>query len=173
VEAELQELRGERAFLAALVESLPDFVVRTDLDGRILYVNRLLPGYTRDEVIGRSLTDFTDPAYHDTLRAAMRRVRETGCPDGYESVAAAGDGGTANYYTRLGAIVRGGTPIGYSVVATDVTAVAAAGRELAEHQRRNQLAVLAANIGYWRWDARRDPVTWDEAACAHFGLAPD
>src|SRR5690242_4196714 len=66
---------GDPAYLAAIVESMPDGFLALDAEGRCTYVNaageRLL-GRTRDEVLGRPrLEALPDAAFHPDLDRAV------------------------------------------------------------------------------------------------------
>jgi PAS domain-containing protein len=74
---------------------------------------------------------------------------------------------------RYSPIVEDGHITSVSCVATDVTSVKATARALAEREQRLELAVRAADIGYWHWDARADQVTWDAISCRHLGVPVD
>ena len=145
LEAELDELRTSRASFQALVESVPDFVVRVGPTGVFEYVNRVAPGLTREQVVGHTIFEFTDLAYHTEIRASIERVLATGEPGAYETTGAGADGATVPYFSRIGPIVEHGKVVALTVVATDVSYVKQTARQLAEHQDRVDLAASAAS----------------------------
>lgn len=170
LEAELAAVRASHAAFETLVESVPDFVVRVSCDGTFEYVNRLAPGLTRAQVLGRTIFDFTQPESHDQMRAAMARVRATCAPASYEASGIGAGGQDTPYLSRITPIVVDGRVVAMTIVATDITEIKEASRRLAEHRDRLELAAEAARIGYWHWDARRDVVLWDATSCAHLGV---
>lgn len=173
LEAELASVRSSHATLEAMVESVPDFVVRVTVDGVFEYVNRFFPGISRDQIIGRSAFEFTAPDEHDRVRAALRRVVATGEPTSYETTGLNAAGLPTPYFTRVAPIIENGRVVGLTSVATDVSEVKEMARSLADHRDRLELAAAAANIGYWHWDARSDVVRWDPTSCRHFGVPPE
>ncbi len=173
LEAELAALRTSHATLEALVESVPDFVVRISTEGVFEYVNRLSGTLTYEQVLGRTIFDFTPPEHHPVIRAALRRVVETGEPASYETTAPGSAGPATPYFTRFGPIVEHGRVVALTCVSTDVSELKGMARRLADHADRLELAAAAADIGYWHWDALRDLVLWDETSCRHFGVPPE
>lgn len=69
------ELRESEELYTKLILTIPDVVIRTDIDGTILYVNEgglLLRGYTREEVMGKNMLSFIAP--EDVERAMENTV---------------------------------------------------------------------------------------------------
>jgi two-component system, cell cycle sensor histidine kinase and response regulator CckA len=173
LEAELAALRTSHATFVALVESVPDFVVRITPEGVFEYVNRLAAGLTREQVLGRSIFDFTEPENHAVMRAALQQVLATGEPASYETTGTGAHGPSTPYFSRLAPIVEDGRVVALTQVATDIFELKEAARRLAAHRHRLELAAEAARIGYWHWDAGRDLVVWDATTCRHFGVPPE
>jgi PAS domain S-box-containing protein len=162
--AELRETRDVRAVLESVLGSAPNFIVRITPDGTIRFINHVMPGYTREQVVGSTVWQYNPPELHETMRACFARVMATGQPDGYESVAAGSPGEQRHYYTRVGAIFDGDEVTGLIVVATDLT-------EIVTVRGKLDLAIAASGVGFWSWDAIADVVTWDDATCRAFGVS--
>ena len=65
-----ESLRQSEELYTKLVNAIPDIVVRTDLEGKILFVNNytmLMSGYSRDEIVGRNLLEFLSPEEHERI----------------------------------------------------------------------------------------------------------
>ena len=61
-----------------LAEHLPDFVLMTDCDGRILFINRVYAQFQMDKgSSARSAFDFIDPAGADEYRQAFAQTIAT------------------------------------------------------------------------------------------------
>lgn len=63
-----EQLRKSEELYTKLVNTIPEVVVRTDLDGNILYVNDFtleLTGYSREELVGQSMLKFIAPDEHE------------------------------------------------------------------------------------------------------------
>ena len=69
-----EALRESREFCSRLVDTIPDVIVRTDLEGNIVFVNHYtlqISGYGRQEVEGKSILLFASPGDQD--RFLLRR----------------------------------------------------------------------------------------------------
>ena len=56
-----ESLRQSEELYTKLVNAIPDIVVRTDLEGKILFVNNytmLMSGYSREKIVGQNLLEF-------------------------------------------------------------------------------------------------------------------
>jgi PAS domain S-box-containing protein len=111
-----------------MCRSSPDFMVIVDRERRFRWVNRLFPGLTHDDVIGKSLDDYEDPDTHERSRAAVRRAFETDSPQDFESHATMPDGSDRWYQVRC--IPLSDHPDRLLLVTTDITE-----RKLAELER--------------------------------------
>lgn len=78
-----EKLRTSEAFYHSLVENLPQFIFRKDLDLRITFANQLLCqmlGHPLEKVIGKTDYDFFPPDMAAKYQSDDRRVIETGEP---------------------------------------------------------------------------------------------
>jgi PAS domain S-box-containing protein len=116
-----EELRHREAEWESLVRSTPAVILTADRDGKILFINRTVPGFTLQETIGKSIYDFTPPAYHGTMRNAIEGVFETGETFDYETQGSGPDGKVAWYSTRVGPIRRNGDIDSVILIANDIT----------------------------------------------------
>jgi PAS domain S-box-containing protein len=88
----------------SLLESAPDIILKADSDGKILFINRTVPGFCIEETIGRSVYEYIPPDYQDMTREAIKQVFKTGDSVSFETIAA-GPGGVPSWYsTRLGPV---------------------------------------------------------------------
>jgi PAS domain S-box-containing protein len=115
-----EALRRSEARWQSFVESHPDFVVLTDRDSTVRYINRVVVGGRREDVIGRRLTDFALPEYRGQLQQAFEQVWETGCPVDIEMPAQDLAGNVSWFYGRIAVIRDEGETVGM-VVARDIT----------------------------------------------------
>jgi PAS domain S-box-containing protein len=116
-----EELRESEEKWRTVGEAVPDFIIMFDRQGTILFINRLLPGYRSEEVIGRSTFDFLPAEFHEPQREALKRLFDTGEP--YElEVLGAGQPGEVRWYANRGRpIYRDGRVVAALQVSTDIT----------------------------------------------------
>ncbi len=111
----------DAAFWRQLVENDPDVILCLDPGGKILYVNHVIPGLTRESVIGSSAYEYVPPQSVEVMRAAVARVVAMSKPESYEIAGAGPNGTLAWYHCRVGPILQGGKIIAVAVAATDIT----------------------------------------------------
>lgn len=170
LEQENAALRDVGAVLETVLSNAPNFIVRLTPDGVIRFINHVLPGYRREDVVGATVWSFNPPEVHEAMRACFARVLATGQPDGFESIAHGSPGELRRYYTRVGGIFDGDAVVGLIMVATDLSEITAVRGALDDRQAKLDLAIAASGIGFWSWDAHTDAVTWDDATCRAFGV---
>jgi PAS domain S-box-containing protein len=105
----------------SLVEHAPDIIVTLLPDGTVGFMNRVLPGYQVDKVIGTPVYAWVEPEYHGMLREGIEKVMRTGEAVQFEARGSGPHGSTAWYSLRMGPISRGGVPLGVTLIATDIT----------------------------------------------------
>lgn len=78
-------LRESEQKMKQLLENSPDFILIIDREGKILYINRVLPGYTLTTTIGSSCYYYIMPEFHKDYKKAVaevfrnKRPRELDC----------------------------------------------------------------------------------------------
>jgi PAS domain S-box-containing protein len=153
----------DAAFLRSVLETLPCYVVQLDPERRVRYVNRLRDGYTLDDVIGRSIRDFSAPEDLEVFEVAADDAMRTGQTQTYMARGSgAGDGRERACYQ--GYVVPVDDADGrraLTLVASDVSDHVARAEALEESRERLRLAVEATGIGLWTWDVADDRLTWD------------
>ncbi len=74
-----KELRKSEELQTRLVNAIPDVVVRTDLNGNILFVNDNtleMGGYSREEMLGQNLLKFIAPEDHEDAIKNLQLMKE-------------------------------------------------------------------------------------------------
>ena len=145
-----------------LLGSMPDIAVVVDRDGRILYVNRELPG---QEMAGTTLFDHNLGADAEArMRAALHQVFNAGKPMSYEVESHSPDGKAGVWYlSRWSPIERAGQVIGALVVASDITRRVALEHDLAR----------TSHVGSWEWDPASGALRWSDQLYEIFGVDPE
>ena len=163
-------------WLAALIESADDAIISKTLDGIITSWNKgaqRIFGYTADEVIGKPVTILIPEDHEDEESTILARLRAGKRIEHYETIRVRKDGRPLDISLTVSPIKGpNGEIIGASKIARDITEQKQARRELDEASERLKLALDAARLGDWSWDARTDITTMSETAAAIFGIPP-
>jgi PAS domain S-box-containing protein len=176
---EAAEIRGAelaQARLAAIVESADDAIVSKTLEGVITSWNKgaeRVFGYTAEEIIGKPITTLFPEDHIDEEPAILARIRAGDRVEHYETVRRRKDGTLIDISLTVSPIrAADGRIIGASKIARDITEQRRAQRALDQSATRLSLAMSAARMGDWEWDAATDVVTLSETGARIFGLPP-
>jgi PAS domain S-box-containing protein len=111
--------------LAAIVASSGDAIISEDLTGTITSWNAAAErtfGYTEAEAVGQSIRLIIPPELHQEEEDVLRRVRDGGVIDHYDTVRVTKDGRRAELSVRASPIAGpDGRIIGVSKIARDIT----------------------------------------------------
>jgi PAS domain S-box-containing protein len=114
-------LQGTLARWKALVTHAPDVILTVDREGTIVFVNRVVPGLTIEQVIGSSVDRYTPAEHAPALHAAIERVMGTGRPESLE-LEGVGPGGTSAWYSsRIGPVLREDAVVAVTIITSDIT----------------------------------------------------
>src|SRR4026209_1157252 len=163
-------------WLSALIESADDAIISKTLNGIITSWNagaERIFGYTADEVIGKPVTILIPKDHEDEEPAILARLRAGQRIEHYETVRVRKDSRMIDISLTVSPI-RGpnGTIIGASKIARDITEQRQARRALDDASERFKLALSAARLGDWSWDAETDITTMSETAARIFDIPP-
>jgi PAS domain S-box-containing protein len=169
-----EALRQSEALYHSLVESLPCYVFRKDLEGRFTFANQRfceLEDRPIEELLGKTDFDIYPRDLAEKYRRDDRTVIETGVIyediEEHLSVEARGK----RYLHTLKTAVRDSTGkvIGMQGIAWDVTARKLAEEELRRSRERFELAVRASQDGLWDWDVETNQVWYSPQIRAMLG----
>lgn len=164
-------------WLASLIESADDAIISKTLDGIITSWNtgaQRIFGYTADEVIGKPVTILIPPGHEDEEPAILARLRAGKRIDHYETIRVRKDGRLLDVSLTVSPIKGpNGETVGASKIARDITEQKQARRAFNEALERLRLALKAAQLGDWSWDAKTDVVTLSETAARILGVPHD
>ncbi len=123
--------KGSRAELAALVEAVPDYIVKVDSDLRFTFANRIYPSATMDQVLGRSILEWIPASHVAAFESALRSVFSSGAPGEIETPAIGDDPSRPMWCVmRIRPLLEDGRVTQLLVLTQDIT-----DRKLSETQR--------------------------------------
>ncbi|RMG93485.1 MAG: PAS domain S-box protein, partial [Deltaproteobacteria bacterium] len=140
-------LREITATLSSIMECAPVFILTTDREGTITYINRTDPPGGEDDVVGRSWLSFLPEQDHDAHRARLARVLD-GAHEEYQTTSVTADGTPRVYRCHIGPLRRDDAVVGAVIVAQDVTAAERREQEYQAAQRLAAVGTLAAGIAH-------------------------
>lgn len=114
-------LEDSQQRFAALFENSPDIVALTDLNGKVLDINRVAGGCRKEDVLGAGFADFLTGEQRDRFEEARRLVLETGTRQGYEAAIPNPEGQTTHWFNRISPIESRGEIRHLVINCTDVT----------------------------------------------------
>jgi PAS domain S-box-containing protein len=163
-------------WLSSIIESADDAVISKTLDGIITSWNKgaeRIFGYTADEVIGKPVTILIPADHEDEEPAILARLRAGDRIEHYETVRVRKDGQEIYISLTVSPIIGPtGQVVGASKIARDITERKLARKALDEALERLKLALDAARLGDWSWDAKTDILAISETAANLFGIPP-
>ena len=178
-----ERLRKSEELYTRLVDTIPDIIVHTDLEGKILFINDYalqISGYSRGEIEDHNMLTFIPSEEHNRLIQDISLMLERSLgPREYHLLVK--DGRKIPLEIN-GDVLRNedGTPFGLVTVSRDITE-----RKQAESQREALLEKLRvsesnlreaqemAHLGHWIWDVKTGKVEWSKEVFKIFQLDPD
>jgi len=148
-----EALRSSEERFRTLLQHSPDYILMVDRDARIVYINRIAPGYDPDDVIGRTCYEFVGEEMH---RARLEEAHERAFATGEAVRLEFGATNGRWYATQFVPIGDAQGPAGRALlIASDVTDRVQAeeerrclDRRIQETQKVEGLAVLAGGLAH-------------------------
>jgi rsbT co-antagonist protein RsbR len=103
------------------VENAPNTIVMIDGERRIEFINSAASPEGTPQPLGRSIFDFMDVQFHDSVKAVTDRVFQTGESGSYECEGIHPDGTRLWYETHAGPVKRNGEIVSATLISIDVT----------------------------------------------------
>ena len=119
-----QALRESEERYRDLVENANDVVYTVDLQGNLTSINKAaetITGYSREQLIGRNLTDLLTPESVEANRAMLTRKLEGEERTNYEMDLRSVDGRILTFEISSKLVYRDGKPTGVQGIARDIT----------------------------------------------------
>ena len=116
-----QSLRESTEKFKGLFMNSPDIVAVLDRNGTVLDMNRVVPGYRKEDVIGTRFADYISPEQAKVLKSTLRRVLETRTAQSYEATSTHPEGRVIHWHARIAPLQSEGHITEVIVNATDIT----------------------------------------------------
>jgi len=120
----------------SLTKNSPDHIMLVEPDFKITFINRTVHDLTLEEVIGKSIYDFTPPDFHDVVRACFKKVSQTLESHEYQTEYIAKDGQTHYFGARVAPLLEHGKVSSYIVSSSNITQKITSQIELRESEQK-------------------------------------
>ena len=167
-ELETEDAPEPAAFLRSVLAATPAFILYSDRELRIRFINRVRQDVKLDDVIGRSVYDFVSGGDVEVARACFERVLRTGELDRFTVVAMGTTGRGGRFEAHVAPVNDAGG--GLCVLVFDVTEHVDRAEALRESEQKLRIALDATGMGLWSWDLESGEVVWDERMQALCGV---
>ncbi len=159
-EARRPPVADSAAFLASVLGAAPAFIVRTDADMRILYINRVRAETRMEDVYGREIWEFLHPDSLAPARACIEKVLAYGGTGAYEAIVSGSNGDLEYYESFVTPLVDPAGRMGICAVSVDVTRLHVRDLALRRSEEELRVAVEATGIALWSWVPATNEVHW-------------
>ncbi|MFO0741194.1 MAG: PAS domain S-box protein [Labilithrix sp.] len=144
---EEQLVRSEEKW-RSLATHMPDFVLIGGRDGAIQSINRVLPGYEMEKVVGSRGWEYIAEPLRDEWRQRYLEAVESGKVCRFDTRAVDDDGGPVWYETILVPLLEDGKTARVVWVARDITERRTMMSKLAEKERLASVGMVAASVAH-------------------------
>ncbi len=141
------KLRESEGKMRLFLENSPDFITIVGRDATIQFVNRTFPEFAMEEVIGRSLYDFTMPENYNKYRKTFAQVFQTGRVNNLITKAIGPSGDIAWYEIHVVPIKQEKQVVNIMLISTDITERKKAEQKIRESEEKYRFLFDTAPIG--------------------------
>jgi PAS domain S-box-containing protein len=136
------------SWLEALLEFAPAFIIAVNPNGKIEYINRVLPQYSKKDVVGSDWLQYFPPDLWPSMTAALSTVLSSGNGQMFEVNTTGPDGRLVHFSSQIGAIRSGQRIVGAVLVSQDVSEAKRTQAELLTARRMALLGTIAAGVAH-------------------------
>ncbi|HUC37133.1 MAG TPA: PAS domain S-box protein [Acidimicrobiales bacterium] len=162
--------------LSAIVDGTGAAILGATTDGIVTSWNSAaerLFGYGSEEIVGRPMTLLVPPDCASEHAKMQERLKVGGPHERLETTRLRKDASTVEVRITASATVdQGGTVVGLSVIANDMSVEKRVQRDLEAGQRRLSVAQRVAHLGSLELDVLTGSMTWSEELYRILGLDP-
>ncbi len=144
-----EKLRISEQQFRSLIENSPDVIVKTDSEGKILFINRVPTGYRKEDLIGSSVFDYVSDESARKYRNALDETVTSGSCHPFEVEE---EGVHRKWMIRMALLEHGDETESIMVIASDITERKRAEDALRESEERYRSLVLATTSIVWTTD---------------------
>lgn len=103
-----EALRESEEKISSITKNSPDHIMLVDEDLKIQFINRTVPDLKKEDVIGKSILDFSPEGFQEIVKDNFKSVFETGVIANYQTEYQTAEGVTQYFDVRLSPILKDG-----------------------------------------------------------------
>ncbi len=165
-------LRQSEARLRTITDSLADTILQTDRQGRITFVNHLVPGLPLEQVLQATAFDFVPPEQRPIVERALAAVFNQAANVRYESLGPGPDGTSRLYEVSVAPVVDREV-VAAVFVARDVTERKHAEEALRQSEERYRMVFENSGTANAIFDTDCRLVLQNSLSVERLGLSPE
>ncbi len=167
-----ETFKEARQKLPSLLENIPSFITITDRKGTIQYINKVVSGLTKDEVIGKNIFDFIPSGQNEILKNTLKEVFQSEKSGNFQLEALGPDSGTSWYEIHFAPVKQDGRVIAVTFDGIDITDRKYAEEELKKSEEKYRLLVESHNSPIVLLDKEGIFLAVNTSGAANLGLSP-
>ena len=117
----MMSLKESERNMHQLLHSIPSFIVEMDLNGIVLFLNKVQPGFSLEDFLGKNVFDFTPQDGIESLKSAFSKVLVKAAPVSYESVDYGPNRVLTWYDHQLNPVIVDGEITSIIMIVTEIT----------------------------------------------------
>lgn len=135
--------------LNMIIKNTPERILILDRSAKIIFINRVEPGWKADDVIGTSALDFIHPQDKQTFKIALDEVFQSGTQQEFLGKILRRDSSEAWYESKLAPIKKRGEIDEVIILAQNITIRKEAQEALAESEKRYRELINNSHVGVY------------------------
>lgn len=163
--------REKASHLSTFTKSIPNTIVSINRLGEILNINKKIGKLDVDQIIGKPLYNFINPAYHEKVRKEIRLVFNHGEPGQYETIEFNNEGSQIFQISIIGPVFNDSNEvISATISSQDVKNVNDISIELLANEARYRAIFKSIDVGIIVvTNDKGDIIEWNKGAELAFG----
>ena len=134
-----QMLRESEDKWRSILQNVPNYLINFDLQGKVLFINSVVPDLSVSDVVGKNVFDFIPADHQMKLRQAMNNVLNTGESDSFEISIVYPDGKATWWSNHISPVKQDGKIVEFLGIGIDISE-----KKRSEEALRRRDAILEA-----------------------------